>query len=366
MPVSIDVAQLAERPIRLTENPVHTFYEGGRLWRRFRGSPDPRDDRWAEDWVGSCIESGQLAPEGTVQGLSAIDSADGRRVPLRALLDAAPEAMLGQASMARWGADPRVQVKLVAPRARVPLHTHPDAAFARRHFGTSCGKAEAWIVLEAPGTDGRPAFAGIGFREDVTEAAFLAAVEAQDTATLLDLVHTTTIRPGDVVFVRPGVPHYISGGTFFVEVQEPADLGILAEWRGFVDGPTAATGGLDPATAMSCFRIEPQARLDALGEALQRPRTVRRAGADQEVALLEEDAAPFFEARRMDVESSLEPDEGRYYVGVVVEGRGSIEGSGWSESLGRGDTFVCAASLAHRFRAEGGPLRVIRACGPRP
>jgi hypothetical protein len=48
------------------------------------------------------------------------------------------------------GTDPRIQVKLVAPRARVPLHTHPDAEFALRHLGSSCGKAEAWILLEAP------------------------------------------------------------------------------------------------------------------------------------------------------------------------------------------------------------------------
>ena len=37
MPDSSDLARLAERPVRLTENPVYTFYEGGRLWRRFRG-----------------------------------------------------------------------------------------------------------------------------------------------------------------------------------------------------------------------------------------------------------------------------------------------------------------------------------------
>jgi mannose-6-phosphate isomerase len=361
---AVDPARVAERPIRLSENPVFTFYEGGRLWRRFRGSPEQRDDRWAEDWVGSCIEARQRAPDGALQGLSAVQAPGGGRVLLRTLLEAAPEAMLGRAGVARWGADPRVQLKLVAPRARVPLHTHPDAEFARRHFGTSCGKAEAWIVLGAPGTEGRPASAGLGFREGVTEAAFRHAVEAQDAAALLDLVHSTTIRPGDVIFVRPGIPHYISGGTFFVEVQEPADLGVLAEWRGVVDGPAAAMGGLDLATAMSCFRVEPRTRADALGEAFQRPRIVRQVGADRETALLGEGAAAVFEARRLDIESSYEPDEGRYYVGVVVEGAGWITGSGWREPVRRGDTFVCAASLAHRFSAEGGPLRIIRALGP--
>jgi mannose-6-phosphate isomerase len=348
MPGSPLTTRFADRPIRLTENPVRTFYEGGRLWRQFRGSPEPRDDRWAEDWVGSCIQAGQPTPDGRAQGLSMVDLPDGRRLPLRSLLQA----------------DPRVQVKLVAPRARVPLHTHPDAEFALRHFGSSCGKAEAWILLETPGTDGRPASAGIGFREGVTEEQFLAAVQAQDSAALLELVHTTTIKPGDVVFVRPGVPHYISGGTFLVEVQEPADLGVLAEWRGFVDNPAAAAGGLDLATALACFRIEPQTRRDALGEAFQRPQTIRRAGAGREVALLEEAALPFFEARQLELDESYEPEDGRYYVGVVLDGAGLLEGSGWREPIRRGDTFACPAALAHRYLVDKGPLRVIRALGP--
>ena len=148
-----------------------------------------------------------------------------------------------------------------------------------------------------------------------------------------------------------------------MEVQEPADLGVLAEWRGFVDSPMAATGRLEPAVAMSCFRIEPQTRGDALAAAFQRPRTVREVGGNQEIALLERDALPFFEARRMEVASGHEPDDGRYYVGVVVDGGGWIQGPGWREPVRRGDTFACAAGLAHRFTAEG-PLRVIRAFGP--
>jgi mannose-6-phosphate isomerase len=348
MPGSPETTRFADRPIRLTENPVHTFYEGGRLWRQFRGSPEPRDDRWAEDWVGSCIQASQPTPDKRAQGLSIVSLPDGRRLPLRTLLQD----------------DPRVQVKLVAPRARVPLHTHPDAEFALRHFGSSCGKAEAWILLETPGADDRPASAGIGFREGVTEEEFLTAVRAQDSAALLEMVHTTTIKPGDVVFVRPGVPHYISGGTFFVEVQEPADLGILAEWRGYLDDSTAAAGGLDLATALACFRIDPQSRRDALEQAFQHPVTVRRVGTSREIALLEEDAQAFFEARQLELDGSYEPDDGRYYIGVVVDGAGFLEGPGWREPIRRGDTFACPASLAHRFLVDEGPLRVIRALGP--
>jgi hypothetical protein len=51
---------------------------------------------------------------------------------------------------------------------------------------------------------------------------------------------------------------------------------------------------------------------------------------------------------------------------VVVDGAGYLEGPGWRERIGRGDTFASPATLAHRFLADGGPLQVIRALGPHP
>jgi mannose-6-phosphate isomerase len=271
--------------------------------------------------------------------------------------------MLGQATFERFGADPKIQVKLVSPRDRVPVHTHPDREFARNHFGIDCGKAEAWILVET--TDDERAVAGVGFREHATEAAFRSAVEAQDTAAILDLLHTTPIKAGDVLFVEPGVPHFIGGGTFFVEIQEPADLGVLAEWRGFVDSPAAAAGGLDPALALTTFTVRPQTREAALGAAFQQPRVLRsEPGAFVEQALFSPGVESIFQARRLQVSTTFEPDDQRYYAAVVMAGAGWLKGDSWSQPIAAGDTFACAASLPHRYRAGAETLEVIRAFGP--
>ncbi|WP_235013036.1 class I mannose-6-phosphate isomerase [Arthrobacter sp. SLBN-100] len=294
--------------------------------------------------------------------MTRVQMPDGEWVSLPRLISEAPEKWLG-ADTERWGADPRFQVKLVAPRDRVPLHVHPDGAFAETHFASPCGKTEAWIIVDAPGTDGEPAYAGIGFREGVTEEQFRHAFAAQDRQALVDLVHRTPIKGGDVVLVPPGVPHYISGGTFFIEIQEPADLGILAEWKGVVPDEASGTGGLTTETALSCFKVAPQAREQAL-EAFQPQGLFQTIAPDQEVALLGASAAPCFQARLLAVADSYAPEDWRYSVNVVVEGEGLLSGPGFREPIRAGDAFITAATLDHRYQATTGLLRVVRALGP--
>ncbi|MGH3594797.1 MAG: hypothetical protein ACRDUT_02315 [Mycobacterium sp.] len=158
--------------------------------------------------------------------------------------------------------------------------------------------------------------------------------------------------------------HYVSGGTFFIEVQQPADLGILAEWSGFVDNEADAMGGLELDTALSCFDIAPQSREAALRQAFQQARLVRGASGARELALFEDCAAPFFDARRVDVDTTYEPGDGEYYVAIIIEGSGYVEGDNWKETVRKGDSLVFPASLDHRYAAGRAPLSIIRALGP--
>jgi mannose-6-phosphate isomerase len=358
-----DLLDLTRRPVWLAPNPVHRFYAGGALWRVFRGEPDARNDRWAEDWVASCIGASDSAPDGSPQGKSRL--AHEPDVLLGSLIAAEPVAMLGAAAARRWGSDPMIQVKLVSPRDRVPLHIHPDAAFAAEHLRARHGKAEAWIVLDAPGTPDGPTSCGIGMRDDVSPEVFCDAVMRQDRAALLDGVHRAPIAAGDVVYIAPGVPHFISGGTFFVEVQEPEDLGFLLEWQGFVDDERSATAGLGMESALRSLDSRPRSRDDAIGSAFQTPAIVRSGDGVTERRLFGTDVDRYFEATRLDVATVDEPEAGRYHVVVITGGHGVIEGAFGRDEIRVGDTFVVPATLEHRYRAAAGAtLRLLRCFGP--
>ena len=353
------------RPLRLDYHPVHRFYQGGKLIEQFRGLPEPRDHDRPEDWVGSCTLAANPDRQGRPQGLSTVEVDGVGAAPLVELVERFPEPMLGTRFVARWGVTPGVLVKLLGAPGRLPVHAHPSRAFAERHLGSRFGKTEAWIVLETHATDGEPAHVKLGFQPHVTRDWFRGAVERQDATELTGALHHLEVRPGDVYLVGAGMPHLIGPGILIAETQEPTDFGVLAEWRRFGVSEEGATMGLGWDVALDVFDYTPRDREALLAVARQQPRLVREQRASRETALMGPAAAEFFDASVLDVADELEVDDGRFYVGMVTAGDGSIEGDFGREPLRRGQTFACAASLGHRYRAGRAPLRVLRCLGPR-
>lgn len=201
--------------------PAARFYRGGSRIASFRGSA-PGAGFEPEDWVGSVT---------TLAGDDAIGAtilSDG--TSLRDAIATDPVAWLGAAHVARYGADPMLLVKLLDAGQRLPVHAHPDAGFAGHHLGRAHGKAEAWYIV-----DGGTVY--LGLREPVSAEELARLVTEQRTDELLALLHEIPVSAGDVVYVPPGMLHAIGSGIFLVELQEPEDLSILLEWRGFeIDG----------------------------------------------------------------------------------------------------------------------------------
>jgi mannose-6-phosphate isomerase len=275
---------------------------------RLRGEPE-RDTDCPEDWVGSVVEARN---PGRVEGLSRLE--DGR--VLRDAIAADP---------AYWG-EPEVLVKLLDPVERLPVHAHPDRAFAQAQLGSRYGKTEAWIVVA---TRAASAEVWLGLREAVEPRVYRDWIERQDHEALRGSLNTLTVRAGDVVYVPAGVPHAIGGGALIVELQEPSDLSILCEWEGFPIDPEATHLGLGWDVALGALR------LDAFEPSLGMP----------------DEAREFFT-----VDEVAEP-AGRFAVLLVLEGEGELDGRG----ARAGNAFVIPAA-AEAFDVRG-ELRVVRCTG---
>lgn len=217
-------------PVTLDANqPPDRFYRGGALIASFRGAGAP-GDHVPEDWVASTTT---LAGERSL-GLTTLP--DGQR--LVDVVSAAPEHWLGPEHVAAFGADTKLLVKLLDAGERLPVHSHPDRAFAQQWLGRSHGKVEAWHILAGGEVH-------LGLREPLSLERLAALVDAQDTATLLNLLHRRRVEPGDTVYVPAGTLHAIGEGVFLLELQEPEDLSVLTEWKGFaIDGAAAGHLGL--------------------------------------------------------------------------------------------------------------------------
>jgi mannose-6-phosphate isomerase len=242
---------------------------------------------------------------------------------------AEPQQWLGAEHAARSGTDPGLLVKLLDAGQRLPMHVHPSRAFAREHLASPHGKTEAWIVLEAePG-----AAVHLGFSRDVGAAELAGWARAQDVEALLAATNRLPVAAGDTVLCPAGTPHAISAGVLLIELQEPADLSIMLEWRDFSLTEQDATLGLPLEEALACTgrRASPPRRLAEL-------RGRRLSGAPG--SLLPAEADPFFLADRVDALASRHLPQG-YGVLVVTAGEGHLAAENGAPVLvRRGSTVV--------------------------
>jgi mannose-6-phosphate isomerase len=312
------------RPLPLPANPLRRFYRGGSRIMELRDLPDGSDQA-PEDWVGSVTTTFGSDRD----GLSRLE--DGRT--LADAIAADPETFLGPEHAPGRSGDPGILVKLLDAGERLPVHFHPDRAFARRHLASSYGKSEGWIVVVAEGAD---AAVFLGLREPVDLETLADWVERQDTAALLAALNRIPTKPGDSFFVPAGTLHAIGEGLLIVELQEPSDLSVLLEWDGFeIDGRAEGHLGLGFGTALRA------AERDPLGpDQLSRLRGSRcddgRPGVER---LFPPDADAFFRAERIRPRASA-PLPQEFSILVVVDGAGRLATEAGELRIRRGATVL--------------------------
>jgi mannose-6-phosphate isomerase len=324
--------------VRVASNrPPERFYRGGARITAFRGD-EPAGDREPEDWIGSTTT---IFGE-PMLGLTTLP--DGRL--LRHAIESDPVRWLGPAHVGRWGSDLRLLVKLLDAGQRLPVHAHPDDAFAARHLGHAHGKAEAWYILEG-GT------VHVGLTREVGADELATLVAAQDAATLLGMLHAVDVAPGDVVWVPPGELHAIGAGVLLLELQQPEDLSILLEWQGFdIDGARAGHLGLGFDLALQAVNRSPRSGAELHGLVHPAP----AAG-----SVFPADADRYFCLERRAVDGSAEVAEG-FAILVVTEGELAVG----EVAAPRGSTLLLPAAAGPVTVRGTGELLIARPPAPGP
>jgi len=319
-------------PCRLPANPVPVYYAGGANIDRFRGttSAPPRP----EDWIGSTT----ALPEMILPADATRDAGVSRLPDGTSLRDAVADdraGWLGPDLAQRFtGGETGLLVKLLDAGERLPVHAHPDRAFARDRLGSPFGKTEGWIVMDdGPGGD-----LWLGFREDVSLGQLRRWIEAQAVDEMLAAMNRLPTRPGAVFYVPAGVPHAIGPGVMITELQEPTSFSILAEFEAFGLDATQATLGLGWDEAIGCFdrtgyTAERLARLQP------KPRTVAKTATATVSQLFGDEATPFFQALRVDIAGGWRMPES-FAILIVEDGAGVLDTGEGAVPISRGATWV--------------------------
>ncbi|AMM21491.1 hypothetical protein AX769_16800 [Frondihabitans sp. PAMC 28766] len=331
-------------PLALAPNqPADRAYRGGAGILALRGIGST-DDHVPEDFIASTT-----SVHGTDGiGLTVLD--DGMTLKDAISLD--PIGYLGLDHVNRYGADTGLLVKILSTGERLFNHVHPDAAFAAAHLGSPRGKTEAWLITDTGAGSGT---VWLGFRDEVDLATLRRLVVDQDTSALLGALNELTVTAGDWVFVPAGTPHAIGDGITLVELQEPSDLSILLEYRGFpgID-PAGAFLGLDLDTALGAVDFQP-----LVGPMLAAVHGHAEEG--NRVRLLPTGTDAFF---RAELVAPAEPVilEPSFAVLIALDGVGELAWEGGSRALGRGDVILVPYDAGSTVIS--GSVRAIRCLPP--
>ncbi|MEQ0562483.1 class I mannose-6-phosphate isomerase [Amycolatopsis sp. NEAU-NG30] len=336
-------------PLRLPANQPPQFYRGGDAIAALRGAP-AESKFGPEDWVASATT--MFGRETT--GLTRLP--DGAW--LRDAVERDATAWLGAKHVEALGTSTGLLVKLLDAGQRLPVHFHPDDAFAQRHFDSHFGKTEAWIVVGTHGDDPR---VYPGFKETLSKSTVAEWTREQDVPSMLGALNSVPVAPGDTVYIPAGLPHAIGEGVFVVELQQPTDFSLTIEWRDFLASPEKGHLGLGFDTAIEA--------LDTSGWDADRLDTIiRHTGGDtaSTVDLLAPGSEQFFRAEQLRTDElttlSLDPS---FAVLVVLGGEGTLRTEhGGEYPLAKGDTYVVPFDAGQTELA--GTATVIRCRPPAP
>lgn len=163
-----------------------------------------------------------------------------------------PVGLLGRAAkMNPPGAGFPLLVKLIDAQENLSIQVHPTNELAP---AGSCGKTEAWYILEA--TPGAVVYAGL--RDDVETADVRDRLERGDT--IVPLLRSIAVRPGDALYLPAGTIHALGGGIVLYEIQQQSAVTYRLEDWGRVREMHIDAGlrALNPAYRPIPVRPEPE------------------------------------------------------------------------------------------------------------
>lgn len=189
----------------LFEPNLHPVVWGGSQLRTYKGMK-PADDPIGESWEVSAV------PTST----SVISNGEFRGQDLVSVINAQPEAILGNKVCEQYGGKLPLLVKFIDAKRDLSIQVHPNDEMAQREHG-KMGKSEMWYIIKAdPGS-----FLYAGFSKEITSDEYQRRIA---DGTITDVLAKHEVQPGDVFYLPAGRVHAICGGIMLAEVQQSSDV----------------------------------------------------------------------------------------------------------------------------------------------
>lgn len=261
----------------------------------------------------------------TVKGdVSVISNGTLKGTSLQALIEQAPEALLGSAVYKRFGTDFPLLIKFIDAAQDLSIQVHPDDALAKaRH--NSFGKTEMWYIMEADPN----ASIIIGFNRNVSKEEYQSHLENK---TLSQLLNYEKVSHGDMFFIPAGKIHAIGAGVLLAEIQQTSDI-------------TYRVYDFDRKDKHGNYReLHTELALDAID--FERKDDFRKSYSSTENTVNPAVASPYFTTDYLKItqETPLTLSRDSFHIYIGVAGKGSLQYGDMELPLEKGQTLLVPAS----------------------
>ena len=324
-----------------------------------------QDSFYPENWIASTTRASNNSAEST-EGFSEV-LIHGEKHYLKDLFAQYPVEILGALHVKKYGAVPQVLVKLLDSAERLYLQAHPTATFARQHLRSNSGKTEAYVILEIRPEVAQP-YVYMGFQRQPDRKIFRELILHQDVPALLSYFDKIPVRVGDVFIIPGGLPHASGEGILMVEIMEPTDFYVRAEFsRGdmwLAEDKRYLGRDVEFALAMFDYTVFPLEEIHR--RYFQVPKLITAYNATSaEYALIDERVTNCFRLKKLVVQGSIcKNSEHSFYAGIVARGTGEVHSGSDRLELRRGDAFLIPfAADAMEYESTTG-MEIVLALPP--
>lgn len=307
-------------PLSVEPERAWRLYLGGSLIDALHGKPGQADSHFPEEWILSIVQARNAGRDVPDEGLNRLTEGG---MTLKALVEAHPQEMLGKAHAARWGATTAVLLKVIDAAERLSVQVHPDRETALRLFGSPFGKTECWHILGGRDTGGEPAHVYAGFKPGITRKIWKDAFDRQDIPAMLNCLHKLTVKPGDTILIRGGLPHAIGAGCLLMEIQEPTDYTIRTERTNAQGEPlpdAMCHQGVGFEAMFDCFHYDGKTEEQLRAELFIAPQPVHNDAAYRRDVLVGKEQTSCFTLERCTVRKRMTYAPGDSFSGIYVLG----------------------------------------------
>ena len=187
------------------ENILKPVLWGGHQLEAFKHLP-PCDEPIGESWELSAVPGRE----------SVVAAGDDKGKTLSQLVQHYGADLVGEEVYHRYGDKFPLLIKFIDAKRDLSIQVHPDDALAQRRHGC-LGKTEMWYIIQ---TD-EDAKILTGFERPITPEEYERRVADN---TIVDVIHATASKPGDVFFIPAGQIHAICAGNLLAEIQQSSDI----------------------------------------------------------------------------------------------------------------------------------------------